>query len=357
MNALRIWFPALEFGRRLNLVASYLLSRDSISHFDEIGAAVTLSNGTWALADRPENADMWLDVLRYDPVRAELISADARNRGIAAGFVHDRDSTNATVLQWGTVFRFSSYGSKLAPHERVIPALCDDPFKTGKRPARRYSKNPTVGFCGFVSTWPNIQAFRLLGASEKAAGLILRRRAIRAVRRDARVDTKFILRRQFWAGALNLKAHRVKNLLSHVGRAPKDVRIPAEFDQRKRNQVYTEFVSNIAESDYTLSPRGAGNFSFRFYQTLAVGRIPVIIDTDLRFPFDAEIDWMRHAVIVPEKRVDDIGEHIIRYHNQFREGEFEARQEENRRLWLEKLQASVVVQRILSDVYTARRRI
>ena len=36
--------------------------------------------------------------------------------------------------------------------------------------------------------------------------------------------------------------------------------------------------------------RGAGNFSYRFYETLMMGRIPIFIDTDCVLPFEESIN-------------------------------------------------------------------
>ena len=52
-----------------------------------------------------------------------------------------------------------------------------------------------------------------------------------------------------------------------------------------------EYYQNIDNTDYTLCIRGTGNFSVQFYQTLALGRIPIFINTDCILPFEKEINW------------------------------------------------------------------
>ena len=52
--------------------------------------------------------------------------------------------------------------------------------------------------------------------------------------------------------------------------------------------------------------RGAGNFSYRLYEVLSCGRIPVIIDTDILLPCDNVIDWNKFIITTPENINYDI---------------------------------------------------
>lgn len=79
--------------------------------------------------------------------------------------------------------------------------------------------------------------------------------------------------------------------------------------------------------------RGGGNFSVRFYEALAMGRIPILIDTDSSLPLSDVIQWKDHVVWVPYKdrnRVDTI---LIDFHNRLKKEEFEDLQLRNRKLW------------------------
>ena len=44
--------------------------------------------------------------------------------------------------------------------------------------------------------------------------------------------------------------------------------------------------------------RGAGNFSYRFYEALSFGRIPILIDTDTLLPLQTKIEWSEHIIIL-----------------------------------------------------------
>jgi len=96
-----------------------------------------------------------------------------------------------------------------------------------------------------------------------------------------------------------------------------------------------EFVNNILSSDYVLCARGWANCSIRFYETLSLGRIPVLIDTDCVLPFESAIDWRKYCVMVKENKPAQAARAIREFHETLAPGEFEALQKACRRLWEE----------------------
>jgi len=66
------------------------------------------------------------------------------------------------------------------------------------------------------------------------------------------------------------------------------------------------FGEVIARSKFVLCPRGAGSCSFRLLETMAAGRVPVIISDSWVPP--AVIDWECCSIRVPEKDVATIPE-------------------------------------------------
>jgi len=68
--------------------------------------------------------------------------------------------------------------------------------------------------------------------------------------------------------------------------------------------------------------RGMGNFSVRFYETLAVGRIPVLLNTDCLLPLDKIINWEKHCIILNESEYKSLGNMVVNFHNDLRNHEF-----------------------------------
>jgi len=102
-------------------------------------------------------------------------------------------------------------------------------------------------------------------------------------------------------------------------------------ESRKRTSI--EFYDNIATNLYTFCLRGSGNFSVRFYETLALGRIPILIDTDCEMPLNDSINWENHCIIIPEKQVRHLVDYVVNFHNSHSELELEQMQKNNRDLW------------------------
>ncbi len=80
------------------------------------------------------------------------------------------------------------------------------------------------------------------------------------------------------------------------------------YDSSQQEKNEKEFMDNMKYCPYQLCVRGRGNFSHRFYEAMMLGRIPVVLNTDLRFPRHEEIDWNEYIVISnsPKKLVFDL---------------------------------------------------
>jgi len=98
-----------------------------------------------------------------------------------------------------------------------------------------------------------------------------------------------------------------------------------------------EFVENLRRSDYVLCARGGGNFSYRLYEALSAGRIPLFVDTDCVLPFEDEIDWRSLCVWVDERDVATVAEAVAARHRELGADGFEQAQRECRRVWEEYL--------------------
>ena len=93
------------------------------------------------------------------------------------------------------------------------------------------------------------------------------------------------------------------------------------------------FYSNIYETDYTLCLRGYGNWSYRLYETLACGRMPVFIDTDCVLPSVPNVDWKEYCVWIDKSELQYIGEKILHFHSSMSSADFVDRQRGCRELW------------------------
>lgn len=82
--------------------------------------------------------------------------------------------------------------------------------------------------------------------------------------------------------------------------------------QKNMNRNKKEFIETLKDYTFQLCARGSGNWSIRFYEVMAVGRIPVLLDTDSLLPHDHLIDWS--DLIIFEKTPKLCYEKILEWH-------------------------------------------
>jgi len=262
---------------------------------------------------------------------ARALSARALAAGKPAVLFFNHDSDEEIAVEGAFVFRTSFARSRRRENEFAFPAWSEDFLRHtgGGLAVRPKAAKPRVGYCGyaaperaarqetFVAPLRRLpgggRLLRALGLGVSGhRGLRLRSEALRRLAESARVEADFLRRRAFWNGALS------------------GTPAPLFIQQTRR-----EFVQNMVGSDYILCVRGAGNFSYRLYETLSCGRIPVFLDTDCALPYDQWIDWRRLCVWVEEGDVAHIAERVAAFHAGLSPAEFQERQRECRRVWEE----------------------
>lgn len=75
----------------------------------------------------------------------------------------------------------------------------------------------------------------------------------------------------------------------------------------KRRKI---FIEGLRKSKFCLAPRGGGLHSFRFFETMSAGRIPIIIADDYELPFENIIDYSQCSFSIPESEAGNLNEHL-----------------------------------------------
>lgn len=155
------------------------------------------------------------------------------------------------------LFRTSALKSRLGVNERVLPVFVPDHSSINNILNFSNIKH-SIGFCGHSE---GIRS-RILNSVSNIVGSN---------------NCDFIIRPTFYhnTGQVNISTRR-------------------------------EYCVNIANNLYTLCIRGAGNFSYRFYEALCMGRIPILIDTDISLPFEKVIDWSNFIIKIDEKELQQL---------------------------------------------------
>lgn len=205
------------------------------------------------------------------------------------------------------------------------PVFIDDPkpkFRARTTSLRPKNEVPTVGFCGYAASssaknvWSIINGVGLKTLEKVGAGdfeevpilpsTFFRSRVLRKLSRSRFVAANFLVRQNYTPAK------------------------PAETNASGDKRV-SEFFGNIQGTDYTVCMRGYGNWSYRFYQTLACGRIPVFVNTECVLP--TGIDWKTYCIWVERDELSQIDRRILDFHESISATEFIDRQIKCRALW------------------------
>lgn len=236
------------------------------------------------------------------------------------------------------VFRTSLDDRTRQACEYALPAWSEDFVKeywNGELPLRQKGEVPVVGFCGQPGPLDLSQRIKLvprfivnsmislIGPHAHKQRLRQRRveegdypgldpsyirvAAIRALARNPRVKTNFLFKR----GYFNITTIESQQL------------------------VRQDLLTNTMNSDYVLCARGQGNFSYRLYETLCSGRIPVLVNTHCVLPFEDKLDWKSFSVWVEADDVGNIGHKVAEFHAALSPEAFMALQKRCREVWEE----------------------
>lgn len=192
-------------------------------------------------------------------------------------FYNDDNDKSYNLDENVILYRTSFYKKSKKINELAFPAFSPDFFKNN------YLENSklSVGFCGQI------------GSGRKKYLEILK---------NSDIETNFIFRKGFWAPGVDRKLAR------------------------------KEYFDNISNNLFTFCYRGGGNFSYRFYETLMMGRIPILVNTDCVFPFEDKININKLGIIIEEK--DDIINSIKEYYELNKNNLLDI-QKNNRKIWEE----------------------
>jgi len=262
----------------------------------------------------------------YSPKRLQEIGAMVSDVGLPS-IGCDLSGERRKPIWLDYIIRFSWYRSIHEPGVILSPSfLNSDGFdlmaEMGIRDWQPTEKEPlpSVSFCGREGGTLGLTIWEILPKSitrRMAANFFcgtthgfravcafpLRVDAMRVLQRDSRVKTNFIGR-------------------GKVGLSPR-----AAGDSRR------QFLDNLMGNAYALCVRGSNNQSWRFYEALSLGKIPILIDTNCILPLEDEIPWDRLIVRVPSSQLHELPDRLVAFHSRLSSLEFCQLQKELRSIF------------------------
>lgn len=301
------------------------------------------------LAREPADADFFL--LPHSFFSARAIATDYVARFVSLSqscdkkivLFADGDSDEAIPIPNAIIFRTSQYAHKKASNEIMMPpqVYAGDVLNDSMFIPRAKREKPVVSFCGWAELGTFLQKAKFFSrnkyadfrtqvlrdpyAEVKKQGIYFRKKAMEALEMSPFVETSFIARDFFSVNKRTIK-------------------LPREI-------LRTEYLGNITHSDFVLAPKGDGNFSIRFYEALALGRIPVLVDTECILPLQGEIDYPACVVRIPHEKISVIDKYVVDFYNRLDKDAWEETQKRARALFTDSLRLDVFLKNALTKLF------
>jgi hypothetical protein len=311
-----------------------------------------LDTSLYGITDDVEKADMvfppykhqWF--MRYDmPLWQECVET-ARKAGkpLLVDGAQDVEPPlgvpNAYVLRIGG-YRFIHN----EPGRITVPTLVDDLLERCEngelkiRP-KQSAEKPVVGFAG----WAELSFKQKMRTMLKESPVRLR----------ALFDRRYrtMVKGVFWrAKAIRILQESPKvtmNLKSRQSFSGSTKTAHGSLETLRR-----EFVDTILGSDYGLEVRGDPNASNRLFEVCALGRIPVVIDTERNLPWSDVLDYREFCLMVDYRDINRLGDIVADFHSKITPERFEEMQRRAREVYVNYFRIDSLMKHII-DALTAQ---
>jgi hypothetical protein len=308
------WVAGTSLGRLLD---TYVHEHPAVEWTDSIEEAdvAVLPFDAAALIHQPYGPPD-LHAIAY----AQSFSERAERAGVPSVAVSAGDSTLPLSMKFDVVIRHSIDRGRFSRGEYCLPGWYDaaqDPTPELEVSQSPRGQKPQLGFCGQLAPLNAKFHFRPIRqkllqlkdglgmGSDAVDALYLRRFVVDRLAKSSVVTSNFVFRDKFY------------------------------WSLPDKELALRQFVDNIEQSDYVLCVRGSGNYSFRFYDALSHGRVPVVIDTECALPFDHILDYKKLLPIIPLSQIEHAPLVIEEHYRSFSDEEWFEFQRYLRRFFLE----------------------
>ena len=127
---------------------------------------------------------------------------------------------------------------------------------------------------------------------------------------------KFDLKRprEIIASFVGSNTHPIRNKLFETYKDSKNIKIFVKgWSPQVGLNEFQFFIQTALKSKFCLCPRGYGLNSFRLYEAMQLGCIPVIITDDLYLSWQDELDWKEFSILISTDQVSEIEKILLSY--------------------------------------------
>ncbi|HSC54390.1 MAG TPA: exostosin family protein [Phnomibacter sp.] len=235
------------------------------------------------------------DVREFKSIAEQLNSMSVKT-GKPMVVIHYRDPSHDFGFENALVFRTSYNATNAGSKTFGLPAFVEGFPQNDNWVVRPKKSKPSVSFRG--QSAPLMLPFK----SE------LRIRA-------GKILTHFGLPgtiRQYYNNGYMLRRSAIRSLL----KLEKLIDLDIALNQTNNALGYKEqYLKSFTENDYFIAVSGHGNYSFRLFEIMREGRIPVFVNTDCLLPCQDCIDWKKLLLWIEPEDVNRVAQIVLDTHN------------------------------------------
>jgi hypothetical protein len=112
----------------------------------------------------------------------------------------------------------------------------------------------------------------------------------------------------FLASFSGRHTHGIRKKVEKILQHNEDIKITNldSMNSEFTDEQFNSYKDLISESYFSLCPRGYGPTSFRLYESISLGTVPIYISDDFFLPFKELIDWENLAVLIKPREIKKI---------------------------------------------------
>lgn len=160
-------------------------------------------------------------------------------------------------------------------------------------------------------------------------------------------DIKPNLNRDIFCSFVGSITHPIRNYIyQSLANIPKYYFSARQWTNTVPESDFNNFIDITSRSVFALAPRGYGRSSFRLYEVMQLGAIPVFIYDTKWCPWDDEINWGEFSVLIDINNIN----HIDSILSSYSEDRIKEMQSNLKKYWLENFTMESTCKKILNRI-------
>lgn len=86
-----------------------------------------------------------------------------------------------------------------------------------------------------------------------------------------------------------------------------------KYNEEQKKELRQKYLDLLDDSQFIMCPKGVGLNSIRFFESLRMGRIPVLISDDAKLPLEHKLNYEEFCVRVPENEIENSSKFVFKF--------------------------------------------